>query len=203
MDLDPGRHRARAACRRRRHGRRAARRAGGPRGRLLVEFFDMTGSTVAWSRCRRAASAAHTSRFQRPVPSCRRSARHIAALGRMEHKRSETLKDARPISTDEIEIITWMILHASVAGSLEHLKDSLTALRVVGRCSCGCPSVDFAPDGQTLPAQPIANATGEMADGTEVGVILWGQADAITGLEFYEMGGAVEALPLATTLRTW
>jgi hypothetical protein len=106
----------------------------------------------------------------------------------MDHKEITTLKE---------------VLHASVAGSLDHLASGVRALRVVGRCSCGCPSVDFEIDGQSLPAQPIADATGKLVDGTEVGVTVWGRTDVITGLEFYEMGGVVRSLPPVTTLRAW
>jgi hypothetical protein len=121
----------------------------------------------------------------------------------MDHKQITTLNEDRPISTDEMEVVTWLLLHASVTGSLEHLSKTVQVLRVVGRCQCGCPSVDFEIDGQTLPSQPIADATGTLADGTEVGVSLWGRTDAITGLEFYEMGGPIRSLPIISTLRAW
>lgn len=99
--------------------------------------------------------------------------------------------------------MTWLLLHASVVGSLAHLEPAVRALRVVARCSCGCPSVDFEVDGQTRPAQPIADATGRTADGTELGVMLWGRADSITGLECYEMDRPCRSLPLVTTLQAW
>jgi hypothetical protein len=121
----------------------------------------------------------------------------------MDALRANTLKEDRPISTDEAAIVSWMILHASVAGSLGHLASSVPALRVVGRCSCGCGSVDFEVDGQTLPFQPIADGTGQNSDGLEIGVVLWGRHDLITGLEFYDMTGATASLPLVSTLQAW
>ena len=123
------------------------------------------------------------------------------ALGRMEHPRITTLEDDRPISSHEAEVVTWMLLHASVVGSLAGLVETVKTLRVVGRCSCGCPSVDFVVNGQTVPSQPIADATAQTANGAEVGVILWGRTDAITGLELYEMAAPVTSLPLAHTLK--
>jgi hypothetical protein len=119
----------------------------------------------------------------------------------MKHYQITTLKEDRPISKAETEIVTWMLLHASVAGSLEHLSAAVPNLRVVGRCPCGCPSVDFEDGGQALPAKPIADGTGKLADGTEVGVILWGRTDAITGLEFYELGSTATSLPVIGTLK--
>lgn len=125
------------------------------------------------------------------------------ALDRMDHQSAESLREDRAISAQEAEVVTWMLFHASVAGSLAHLGPTVTTLRVVGRCPCGCPSIDFEVNGQTLPAQPIADATGQTADGTDVGVILWGRKDAITGLEFYERDGAIRALPPVATLQAW
>jgi hypothetical protein len=110
-----------------------------------------------------------------------------------------TLKEDRALSPHEIEILAWMLAHASP--SLEHLTNTARTLRVVGRCGCGCPSVDFELNGQALPNQPLVDATGRTADGIEVGVILWGRPDAVTGLEFYEMDRPVTSLPLLTTLR--
>jgi len=121
----------------------------------------------------------------------------------MDHKQITTLKEERSISAEEAEIVAWLLLHASVTGSLEHLARVVEALRVVGRCSCGCPSVDFEIGGQSLPAQPIADGTGELVDGTEVGVTVWGRTNAITGLEIYEKSGVVRSLPLLATLRAW
>jgi hypothetical protein len=121
----------------------------------------------------------------------------------MEHPRVTTLDEDRPISAHEAEIVTWMLLHVSVGGSLAGLVETVKQLRVVGRCSCGCPSVEFVVRGQTLPFQPIADATAQNAFGAEIGVSLWARSDAITGLEFYEMAVPVNSLPLARTLKTW
>ena len=114
---------------------------------------------------------------------------------------SGTLKEDRPLSAHEIEIVTWMLAHAS--GPLEHLANTTSSLRVVGRCACGCPSVNFEIGGQALPNAPLADATGQTADGIEVGVILWGRPDAVTGLEFYEMDRPIRSLPLTTTLKLY
>jgi hypothetical protein len=51
--------------------------------------------------------------------------------------------------------------------------------------------------------KPIADGTGQTSDGLELGVTLWGRADAVTGLELYEMAGFVTSLPVVSTLRAW
>ena len=112
-----------------------------------------------------------------------------------------TVTEDRSLSAREIEIVSWMLAHAP--RSLEHLASMTNALRVVGRCDCGCPSVDFEVRGQAPPNAPLVQATGRTADGVEVGVILWGRGDAVTGLEFHEMGGPIRSLPLIATLRAY
>ena len=121
----------------------------------------------------------------------------------MDRQPAATLKEGRPISTDEAAIVTWMLLQASVAGSLDHLASSVPLLRVVGRCACGCGSVDFKVNGQTSPFHPIVDATGQNSDGLEIGVLLWGCRELITGLEFYDMEGEATGAPVVSSLREW
>lgn len=116
---------------------------------------------------------------------------------------ANTLPADRPISRSEAELVVWMLRHASTAGDLSSLEPAVAGLRVVGRCSCGCPSVDFEPAGQAEEAGPIADARGETANGVPVGLILWGRRGAVTGLELYELGSAVRTLPELSSLRPW
>jgi hypothetical protein len=111
-----------------------------------------------------------------------------------------TIPADRPISSDEANLVTWLLRNASRAGDLTDLESSVPALRVVARCSCGCPSIDFEPDGQGPGRAPIAEALGETQDGVGVGVILWGRPGVITGLELYELGQPVRDLPELATL---
>ena len=62
---------------------------------------------------------------------------------------SMTLHEDRPISRQEIEIVSWLLRNASTKEPLNHLLDGIDRLRVVGRCGCGCASVDFEKDGHT------------------------------------------------------
>jgi len=117
-----------------------------------------------------------------------------------KHSPVTTLKQDRSLSAHEIEIVTWMLAHASE--SLGHLANTTKTLRVGGRCSCGCPSVDFEIGGQNLPNQPLVEASGQTTDGIDVGLVLWGRADAVTGLEFYEMDRPIRSLPVVETLRS-
>jgi hypothetical protein len=114
-----------------------------------------------------------------------------------------TIPQNRPASADEVEIALWMLQNASRAGDLSDLEPSLAGLRVVGRCSCGCPSVDFVVGGQDLTASPVADAHGTTADGAGVGVILWEREGRVSALEVYEVEGPARALPLVESLIAW
>jgi len=114
-----------------------------------------------------------------------------------------TIPEDRPASTAEAAITRWLLQNASEVGDLSDLEPSLIGLRVVGRCSCGCPSVDFVVGGQAVGASRIANAYGTTADGVAVGVILWERDGAVSSLEFYDLGEPVRSLPLVESLSAW
>src|SRR5947209_2062243 len=113
-----------------------------------------------------------------------------------------TIQEDRPISEHEAAIVEWMIRH-DPNGRLLHLASSIPQLRVVGRCGCGCASVDFECGGQGATGRPIANAEAQTPRGS-VGLILWGREDAITGLEVYELSAAEpNPLPAVSELVPW
>jgi hypothetical protein len=114
-----------------------------------------------------------------------------------------TIPQDRPASADEAAIVSWMLQNASRAGDLSDLEPSLVGLRVVGRCSCGCPSIDFVVGGQDQTASPVANAHGTTADGVDVGLILWERDGQVSALEVYEVEGPVPSLPLVESLIAW
>ena len=110
------------------------------------------------------------------------------------------LKENRPISDREAEIVIRMLRDASVVGSLEYLVDSVWTLRVVGRCSCGCSSVDFQD-----PHQPgnrlLADGMGNLESGEDVKITIWGRPDAIISLEILAERPGPTGLPLADSIR--
>jgi hypothetical protein len=111
----------------------------------------------------------------------------------------------RPLTQREIAVIRAAIERAAKVqlepGVLERLED----LRVVRRCDCGCDSVDFAEHDPQRPERPIADGTGKTPAGGEVGIIIWGTDDAVTGIEVYDLGagdGDIR-LPVESSLRPW
>jgi hypothetical protein len=82
---------------------------------------------------------------------------------------------------------------------------TISDLKVIGRCECGCAAIDLdaLPSGQ--PSIPIADGTGTTLSGGQVGVIVWGRPEAITGLEIYDRGAGDSDLVLLipTSIRAW
>ena len=111
----------------------------------------------------------------------------------------------RPISPTEIAVIQAMLARGAVAPAYEHLSEGIESLRVTDRCGCGCDSVEFkASDPEHRPT-PIADGSGVTAAGGQVGVIIWGTARAVSGIEVYEMGcgGDDIRLPVPESIRPW
>jgi hypothetical protein len=83
--------------------------------------------------------------------------------------------------------------------ALEHLED----LRVIGGCSCGCESIDFVEYDLEQRSRPIANGIGTTPAGGDVGIIVWGTADAVTSLEVYDLGAGDSdiRLPVEASIR--
>lgn len=96
------------------------------------------------------------------------------------------IAEERGITEAEVAVLEWLLRNASVVGSLEHLVPTLRDLRVVERCECGCVSVDFVQHDPENLSKPIADAYGRTSSGLEMGLIVWGRMDAVTGLEAYE-----------------
>ena len=101
----------------------------------------------------------------------------------------------RPISDAEVAVVRAALQRASVTSDAGNLLSTITSLRVVDRCDCGCASVDFESDSDERP-QPIADGTATTSSGGEVGIIVWGTSSRITGLEIYDRGAGQNGLQL-------
>ena len=104
----------------------------------------------------------------------------------------------RDINRQEMAVIRTALERAPKYDKCCDLIDQIESLQVVGGCDCGCASVDFQLHGQSPPAQPIADATGTTQAGGTVGVLIWGSAERITGLEIYDLGAGDDDLQLPT-----
>jgi len=118
---------------------------------------------------------------------------------------TERAKINRPISPDEVAVIRTTLERAAISPEYVPLSESLLSLRAVNRCQCGCDSVDFELHDADRPSKPIGDAIGTTAAGGMVGVIVWGRAEAITGLEVYDLGAGDNdlRLPVPESIRSF
>lgn len=65
--------------------------------------------------------------------------------------------DSRPLSADEEAVLT-RLLTPDFPG-VEALRGQRVGLRVVGRCNCGCPSVELTP----RPGSPASDQVGRLS----------------------------------------
>jgi hypothetical protein len=77
------------------------------------------------------------------------------------------------------------------------------SLQVVGRCDCGCASVDFShlPPGEI--AELVADAVAESPSGEHLGVLVWANRGRYTGLEIVGYSDNPAPLPALETIRGW
>lgn len=95
----------------------------------------------------------------------------------------------RPVTAKERALIEWLLRHGN-PGSQEFLPQ-VDSLVVVSKCSCGCPTVYFAREGETtardgehILADYLATVSGE-----DVGLILFQKGGRLSSLEVYSQAG--------------
>ena len=102
----------------------------------------------------------------------------------------------RPINEAEAAVVRAALKRCAETPEARELLSSVSNLVVVGQCDCGCATVDFARRSPEHP-RPIAEAIGINPNGDQVGIIIWGVQDAVTGLEIYDMSAQAAGLPLS------
>lgn len=100
----------------------------------------------------------------------------------------------RPLTTRELAVVRRLLV---LGGNLE-AQPNLDELQVVGRCECGCATIDFAED--TEGSSPLVDVFGRTADGADVGVILWARHGFLSGLEIYTLATDTPQLPTPESL---
>jgi len=105
-----------------------------------------------------------------------------------EDKGLESLK--RSLTDHEKLLIRWLIEHGN-PGSDQFLPQ-IDRLTVVGICKCGCPTVDFALDGDPVSQKGAKLISDHLAesDGESVGVMLFQTDGKISSLEVYSLAGS-------------
>jgi hypothetical protein len=121
--------------------------------------------------------------------------------------KSATIKDIRPLTTDERELLEWLLRHGTpdAAAYLEQLP----RVSVTAHCSCGCPTIDLAVDGHAAklssPTTILGDAVGKSPEGIEIGIIVHGREDLISELEIYSLAGEGRkfSLPRITDVKSF
>ena len=109
----------------------------------------------------------------------------------------------RPISPNEIEVVKWLLDHASVDVTGYRLKP-IGELRVVGVCNCGCASLFFQPLERRSELKMLADELAVYPDGQRAGLILWGDERNIAWLEVYDCHPqSSHRVPDVSDLCTW
>jgi hypothetical protein len=113
--------------------------------------------------------------------------------------------ESRPIRQREVDVIRAALERASVAAVDERVIATIPSLQVVARCECGCASVDFSAPASDQRSTLVADGTGTTPCGGQIGVIVWGRSDAITGLEIYDLGAGDGdlVLPVPISVIPW
>lgn len=109
----------------------------------------------------------------------------------------------RPISDAERAIVERAVALAPVDDVEMPSLETLGNLQVVGRCSCGCASVDFAHLARGEIAELVADAVAETPAGEGVGVLVWAHGGEFSGLEIVSYSDHPAQLPLPHTIKAW
>ena len=109
----------------------------------------------------------------------------------------------RPISAEERAVLERAIRLAPSEGAETPSLDQLDSLQVVGKCGCGCASVDFRHLKSGQIAEVVADAIGETSRGELVGVLVFALDGNLVGLEIVGYSEFPAPLPVASTVRSW
>ena len=113
------------------------------------------------------------------------------------------ISTSRLPTEDERRLVEWLIANSST-DSLKY-ANQIPQLRIVNRCPCGCPSVDFAIANRSRFgfSEVIARADGRTPEGTPVWATLHSRQGEIAELEVYPLAchAGVLGLPKLESLK--
>jgi hypothetical protein len=96
----------------------------------------------------------------------------------------------RQLTQQEKDLVRWLAEHSHRETS--RLLPQIERLTITSKCTCGCPTIDFALDG-VLPERKnhylISDWLAEV-DGEAVGVMLFETNGQISMLEVYSLAGS-------------
>jgi len=109
----------------------------------------------------------------------------------------------RPISADEVAVLRRALEVCPVHPVSEALYGSVSSLRVIRCCDCGCDTVDFDGVERSEPSSIIADGIGEPPVGKEIGIIVFTKGDHLVTLEVYSYDDEPARLPTLGSIRAF
>jgi hypothetical protein len=100
---------------------------------------------------------------------------------------SFTQPEYRSLTAGERTLLDWLIANGNPEA--QRYASQVPEISVVGRCTCGCPTLDLALSGSTErtagPSEILADFDGTTEEGVPVGVVLHARKGQISELEVY------------------
>jgi hypothetical protein len=97
----------------------------------------------------------------------------------------------RSLTEKERALLEQLLAHGTPESTT--YTEQLPLVKVVSRCGCGCPTIDFGVGGRAAslesPTVILAEAGGTSPEGISFGIILHGREGLISELEFYPVDG--------------
>ena len=109
----------------------------------------------------------------------------------------------RAISADERAVLERALQRAPAKCTHMPPLDQLDSLQVVGKCDCGCASVDFQHLKPGEIAEVVADAIGETRSGETVDVIVFALGGNLVALEIVGYSDIPATLPVPSSVRGW
>jgi hypothetical protein len=104
---------------------------------------------------------------------------------------AHTIPLDRDLSAQERDLVVWLLKHG-LPRAMESLPQ-LQRARVIGQCSCGCPSIDFSIDGVEPDRREgmvvLSDYLWPTPDGPLFGVILHSREGKLACLEVWSVDG--------------
>jgi hypothetical protein len=110
----------------------------------------------------------------------------------------------RDISPEEALVVAQALAVAANSPDYVALAHSVASLKVIAVCECGCASIDFHTGATMTFPRPfiLADGLGTTRAGSLVGVLVWGNALCVTGLEIYSLSSLEDILlPMTSSIR--
>ncbi|UWZ84221.1 hypothetical protein [Occallatibacter riparius] len=102
----------------------------------------------------------------------------------------------RPLTSDERDLVRWLVEHSE--SEIPDLLQQIERLTVFEKCTCGCPTVYFALDGEPVSSKGERIISDWLAtvNGDLVGVMLFQTDGRLSSMEVYSCAGTDEPFGL-------